>query len=96
MNYVQIVGRYESKPIVIEDATSQKYAAIDLKVKSNFRNVDGEYTYDTFSVVLWKGMNYELLELVDLDSLLGVKGRLEMKDSHIRIIAEHVEILDSY
>lgn len=96
MNYVQIVGRYESKPVVIEDATAQKYAAIDLRVKSNFRNVHGEYTYDTFNVVLWKGMNYELLELVELESLLGVKGRLEKKNDQVRIIAEHVEILDSY
>lgn len=96
MNYVQVVGRYDSKPVVIDGATAKEYASIGVKVKSNFREADGYFRYDTFNVVLWKGFNREIIERAKLNCLLGIKGRLEIKNNELTIIAEHVEFLESY
>lgn len=91
MNHITLIGRYVQKPKQLVDSTSSTYANFKVQVKSNYRNHDGEFTYDYFDVVLWKGLSKEYLTSLELNTILAIKGRLEKKDEKIIIIAENID-----
>lgn len=96
MNYVQVIGRYKTAPFILKGAPSNVSSYIQLNVKSNFREATGEYRYDVFDVYLWKGLQKDLGEHIQLNTLIAVKGRLELRNDHPVIIAEQVEFLERY
>lgn len=91
MNYVQVVGRIHALPKVTK-ALNTQYSKIEVTVKSNFRNSCGQFRDDVFDIYLWKGMKSDLLASSSIGSWVGIKGRLELDEGKIVIIAEHVEV----
>ena len=91
MNYYQVVGYYVGKPERLANSTVSEYSEILVNVRSNMMQQDGQYQFDTFRVALWKGLSNEILDAVPLNTLIGIKGRIELVDDGVRLIAEQVE-----
>lgn len=93
MNSVQVVGRLIAEPTIQKSEQNDRYSYVELATQSNFRNSHGQYTVDTFRVHVWKGMSLDILELRKVNDYLSVKGRLEIHNGHIVIIAEMIEFI---
>lgn len=93
MNFIQLVGRIEQMPQVIESKTKAKHSQMILSVVSNFREFNGEYRNDLFPVRLWRGVSEEIEAACKEGRLLSVKGRVELENNHFLIVAEHIEFL---
>ena len=91
LNSVTIIGK------VLEMGADNKSLVVE--VERPFREADGEYATDKFTVELWKGLYEKIEEFAVVGALLGIKGRLrsnvsqEGRCSGYSIIAEKVSCL---
>ena len=85
-NSVLLVGKLASK---IKDNT------FILAVNRTFKNVDGEYEKDLIPIEVWEGIIKNVKEYCSEGDIMGVKGRLQMKDNKIVVIAEKITFLSS-
>lgn len=94
MTGFQLVGYYAEKPKVFEDNNSKMHTKIKVLTKPNFITNFGEDKMDLFEVYLWKGMSKEFIQAIPLNSPVSIKGRLELRNGAIVMIAEHIEKMD--
>lgn len=95
MTGFQIVGYYVEKPQVLENSSPKEYATIKVKTKTNFISSFETKEFEEYDVCLWKGMSKEFIESIPLNSAIGIRGRLKMKDNTVILIAEHIEKLST-
>ena len=93
-NTVMLVGRIVNDP-TLERNEDKKYSLITVAVTRSFKNVEGVYETDFIPVVLWKGIAEQTCEWCKKGDLIGIKGRLQMEEDKIEIIAEKVTFLSS-
>ena len=93
MNFIQLVGKITEQPVKINSKTTSSHSDMKLAVHSNFREFNGHYRIDEFTIKLWKGVSDQICESYEPDRLVAVKGRVEIENSAYVIIAESVEIL---
>ena len=89
-----LVGRIFNDP-TLERNEDKKYSLITVAVTRSFKNVEGVYETDFIPVVLWKGIAEQTCEWCKKGDLIGIKGRLQMEEDKIEIIAEKVTFLSS-
>ena len=76
MNNVCLVGKVVSLPEIKETVNGSKVASLEIEVERNFPNSEGNYESDVFMVTLWKGLAESCQNLCEVDSIVGIKGRL--------------------
>ena len=92
MNCFVLLGTMVSKPHnFTRDALS--YAEFEVKVERNYRNNDGENVYDVFKVILWRGISEITAEKYPVGTTVSIKGRMELRDQQICLIAERVSFV---
>ena len=89
LNQIVLVGR------IAEINKEEKGATIKLLVKRTFKNEEGVYEDDCIPVKLSVGIASNTIEYIGIDDIVGVKGRIQMCDNSIQLIAEKVTFLSS-
>lgn len=95
MNFVQIIGYIHTLPAKIPKSTSEKHSNFEIEVISNFREGEGNFRHDIFTVRLWQGATNAMYDYMRINALIAIKGRLEFDEGDILIIAESFEYLRS-
>lgn len=94
-NQVIVVGRLAEDIKIEKDEKNIEIAKIKIIVARPFKNVDGIYESDVIPCVLWAGIMNKAVEYCHKGDLLGVRGRLQMMDDKIQVIAEKITFLSS-
>lgn len=94
LNQTVIVGRLLEEPI-IEEVDNKKQAVITLSVPRIFKNEQGEYEFDNIPIVLWNGIAENAKGYCHKGDLVGAKGRLQVIDEKIYVIADKITFLSS-
>ena len=104
VNSTVLVGKVKEVPQIRTTSAGAKMATMLLEVNRSFRNSNGEFDRDLFSVVLWRGVAETCSELLKPGSLVAVRGRLqahnyEPKEGQMyynaEVVAEKVTFLTS-
>lgn len=95
LNQVVLVGRLVAKPELVRDKNGKKVCNITLAVSRYFKNSDGVYECDFINVILWNGIAENTTEYCEKGDLVGVKGRLQMYNDKLELIAEKITFLSS-
>jgi single-strand DNA-binding protein len=80
MNNICIVGKVITLPELRETVNGSKVASLEVEVERNFPNSEGLYESDVFLVTLWKGLAESCTSLCEVNSVVGIKGRLAAKN----------------
>lgn len=95
LNNTVLVGRLVNDPTINELESGTKASIITLAVPRSYKNMNGEYETDFIPVVLWKGIAENTAEYCHKGDMIGIKGRLQIKEDKIEVIAEKVTFLSS-
>ena len=102
LNFTVLVGKVKEVPQIRVTSAGTKIATMLLEADRGFRNSNGEYDQDLFSVVLWRGIAETCCDLLTPGSVIAVKGRLqannyEPKEGQVyynaEIVAEKVSFI---
>ena len=66
-----------------------------LGVQRMYKNENGEYLTDFIDVYIFGEMFKRINEYIKKGDLVAVKGRLEIKDNQLRVIADKLSFLTS-
>lgn len=91
MNIFTIVGRLKDKPKVDEKGRMD----LELIVPRSYKNVDGIYENDIIKVRLWNPISTTTEEYYESGDIMGVKGRIQVNDNEIILVAEKVSFLSN-
>lgn len=94
LNQTVIVGRLLDEPI-IEEIDNKKQSVITLSVSRSFKNEQGEYEFDNIPILLWDGIAENAKEYCHKGDAIGVKGRLQVIDEKLYVIAEKITFLST-
>lgn len=95
LNQVILVGRLSHDLEIKEIEENKKGLDIVLAVPRSFKNSDGIYETDSINCKVFGDMSNSVLEYCKKGDLLGVKGRLQVVDNNMVVIAERVTFLSS-
>lgn len=95
LNQVVLVGRLAKEVELKESENGKKYCSITLAVPRSFKNVDGIYETDFIDCMLWQGIAENAKEYCHKGDVIGTRGRIQVNDNKIQIIAEKVTFLSS-
>lgn len=90
LNQIVLVGK-----VVEEIKTTENQSTIVISVLRSFKNEEGLYESDNIPVVLYNGIAQNAAEYCNKGTLIGIKGRIQMIDNNITIIAEKITFLSS-
>ena len=93
-NFV-LVGRIVNELELKENENGVKQVNVTVAVPRSFKNADGIYETDFIPVVIYKGIAENTAEWCKKGDLIGIRGRLQMQDNNIQIIAEKISFLSS-
>ena len=94
LNQVVLVGRLTNN-LIIEGNEENKKGEIVLAVQRPFKNKDGEYDTDFIPCVLYNMVAQNTAEYCKKGDIVGVKGRLQVEDNKVVVIAEKITFLSS-
>ncbi len=94
LNQSLLVGRIVDTPVIVKEG-DKSFTIVTLSVPRSFRNENGEYDNDVIPCKLWNSIAENTVEYCKQGDLIGVKGRLEMTDSGLQVIADKVTFLSS-
>lgn len=94
LNQSLLVGRIVDTPVIVKEE-DESFTIVTLSVPRSFRNENGEYDNDVIPCKLWNSIAENTVEYCKQGDLIGVKGRLEMTDSGLQVIADKVTFLSS-
>ena len=88
VNSVMLVGR------LIENV-NEGDKGFAISVPRSFKNENGEYENDIIPVKVWEGITNNLANWCVKGDLIGLRGRLEVQDEKVVVLAEKVTFLSS-
>ena len=91
MNIFTIVGRLKDKP----KADERGRMDLELIVPRSYKNIDGVYENDIIKVRLWNPISTTTEEYCESGDIMGVKGRIQVNDNEIILVAEKVSFLSN-
>ena len=82
INQVTLIGR------VVENPTIRKYeeaiaSTLTLAVARPFKNMEGNVETDFIRISLWNGVAQSTCEYIQKGDIVGIKGRLAIKESEV-------------
>lgn len=92
LNQVIICGRLTEKPKFEND---KKDCKIALAVPRSFKNANGEYETDFINCQLYGNIAQNTVDYINKGDLIGVKGRLQVVENNLLVIAEKITFLSS-
>ena len=95
MNNIMLVGRLTNNLEMKELESGNKFTEMVLAVNRSFKNSDGIYETDLIPVIVWEGISKQVAEYCGKGDTIGVRGRLQMDNDRITVIAERVTFLSS-
>lgn len=95
LNQTVLVGRLVSDPQINETEDNRKVATITLAIPRSYKNVNGEYDTDFIPCILWNGIAENTTNYCKKGDVVGVKGRIQIREDKIEIVAEKVTFLSS-
>ncbi len=88
MNQVIMVGR-------IVKIESEERTFVTMAVTRQFKNSDGEYETDFVPVMLLGTVSETTLEYCKKGDIIGIRGRVQMEEGKIVLVADRVTFLSS-
>lgn len=79
LNQYVLVGRVKQLPELKETSSGTKMARLTLEVDRSFPNSQGQVDSDTLEMVLWRGIAEQASAHCQVDSVVGVKGRVQAR-----------------
>ncbi len=79
MNECVVVGRVKELPEVRKTAKGTTLTNLIVESDRNFRDEDGKFSTDVFSVTVWRGAAETAASLCKPGSMIAIKGRLTGK-----------------
>lgn len=95
LNQVILVGRLSHDLEIKEIEGNKKELNVVLAVPRSFKNSDGVYETDFISCKVYADMASNISEYCKKGDLLGVKGRLQVVDNAMVVIAERITFLST-
>ena len=95
MNQFVGVGRLTSDLEVKELENGRKETIMTLAINRSFKNMDGIYETDFIPCKLWNSIAENTCEYCKKGDIVGIKGRLQVDDNKVIVIAEKVTFLSS-
>ena len=83
INQVTLRGRIVEKPILRSYENDVNVATLTLAVTRPFKNMDGNYETDFIKITLWNGVAQSTCDYTQKGDIVGVKGRVAMKDTEV-------------
>lgn len=93
-NSLILVGRL-AREIEVKEKEGKEYAEIVLSIPRNVKNEEGIYETDFIPVAIWGGIASNVKEYCRKGDIIGVRGRIEVVEDKIVVIAEKVTFLSS-
>ena len=88
MNKVILVGR-------IANIEKGDITQLTIGVNRPFKNIDGDYETDLIPCLVFGNFSSTVNEYCEIGDVVGINGRIQIKDNQIQIIAEKVTFLSS-
>lgn len=95
MNQVILVGKIFGDIKVETGENDKKVCKLKIVVSRNFKNIDGVYENDLIDIILWNGVAESTVEYCKNGDVIGIKGRLQVEDNNLQVIAEKITFLSS-
>ena len=95
LNNVILVGRLVNKPTIERIENGKEISRITLAVQRALKNTDRENETDFIPVELYEGIAEKTTEYCHKGDVIGVKGRLQIKEDKLIVMAEKVTFLSS-
>lgn len=86
INQVTLIGRLVDKPTLRDYDGEFRVATINLAVARPFKNMDGNVETDFLKISVWNIVAENACEYLDKGDIIGVKGRLVVKDAEVSFI----------
>ena len=83
INQVTLIGRIVEKPILRSYENDVNVATLTLAVTRPFKNMNGNYETDFIKITLWNGVAQSTCDYTQKGDIVGVKGRVAMKDTEV-------------
>lgn len=83
INQVTLIDRIVEKPILRSYENDVNVATLTLAVTRPFKNMDGNYETDFIKITLWNGVAQSTCDYTQKGDIVGVKGRVAMKDTEV-------------
>ena len=77
LNQVIIAGVVKEEPLLKKTSSGLHYANLIVEVKKEFRNTEGNYDSDVFSILLWRSVAEHCISICKEGNLVAIKGRLQ-------------------
>ena len=77
LNQVILSGVVKEVPQIKETANGVHYANLLLEVKKEFKNSEGVYEKELYSVLMWRAVADQCVTLCEQGDIVTVKGRLQ-------------------
>lgn len=95
LNNITLVGRIANELEIKENENGVKQTIVTLAVPRSYKNVDGIYETDFIPCMLYKNIAENTTEWCKKGDLIAVKGRIQMQDDNMQIIAERISFLST-
>lgn len=83
INQVTLIGRVVETPTLRCYDGEINVATLVLAVTRPFKNMEGNYETDFIRITLWNGVAQSTSEYTQKGDIVGVKGRITVKDSEV-------------
>lgn len=95
LNSITLVGRIAKEIKIQELESGKKVLNVTLAVPRSFKNMNGEYETDLIPCILFNGIAENVESYCKQGDLIGIKGRVQVRENTIEIIAEKVTFLST-
>lgn len=90
LNQITLVGRIKELGIIKKET---EHGFIKIAVSRSFKNKDGEYEADLIPVRIFGNIVENTIKYCSKEDIVGIKGRIQMQEEKIEIIAEKITFL---
>ena len=86
INQVTLIGRVVEKPTLKDYEGEFRVSTINLAVARPFKNMEGNIETDFIKISVWNVVAENACEYLDKGDIIGVKGRIVVKDTEVAFI----------
>ncbi len=86
INQVTLIGRVVEKPTLKDFEGEFRVSTINLAVARPFKNMEGNIETDFIKISVWNVVAENACEYLDKGDIIGIKGRIVVKDTEISFV----------
>lgn len=92
LNQVTLIGRVVETPALRKYETEHIATTLVLAVTRPYKNMEGSYDTDFIRITLWNGVAQNACDYLQKGDIVGVKGRVAIKDTEIHFSKEEEDL----